>query len=126
MLESRPLPSQARKLEIEYWLKEKKHTRSPWGEKLDSNGYAESLLDNGGYCFTCSVGGTLARHEVFGGADRQTSKAVGMWTQLCPYCHAKIHQHGKADETLKATAQVIFEQNHTHEEFIALFGENYI
>lgn len=68
----------------------------------------------------------MARHEVFSGADRQTSKAVGMWTRLCPACHEKIHQHGMADEVLKATAQMIFEQIHTHKEFITLFGENYI
>lgn len=74
----------------------------------------------------CSAGGDLVRHEVFGGADRQTSKAVGMWTRLCPSCHRKVHQHGIADKMLKATAQMIFEQIHTHEEFIALFGENHI
>jgi len=74
----------------------------------------------------CSIGGDLARHEVFSGADRQTSKAVGMWTRLCPSCHSKVHQHGIADDMLKATAQTIFEQYHSHADFITLFGENYI
>lgn len=112
--------------ELRLWLKQSKHTRNPWGEKLDSNGYSESLLNNDGYCFACSIGGDLARHEVFGGADRQTSKAVGMWTYLCPECHRIVHQHGITDSALKATAQMVFERYHTHDEFIDLFGENYL
>lgn len=111
--------------ELRLWLKQSKHTRSPWGERCDSNGYTRSLLDNGDYCFVCSVGGDLARHEVFGGNNRKTSKATGMWTLLCPYCHAVVHEHGLVDKALKAYAQTQFETEHSHEEFMELFGENY-
>ena len=110
---------------LKSWLKQSKHTRSPWGEKLDSNGYSETLLPSGDSCFLCARGGDLARHEVYGGADRQTSKATGMWVQLCPECHQKVHENGIIADSLKALAQMEFELYHTHEEFLILFGENY-
>lgn len=111
--------------ELRQWLKESKHRRSPWGEKLDSNGYAESLFcTNEGECFVCGVHADCARHEIFGGtADRQTSKAVGLWLYLCPHCHALIHK----DETdSHVMGQRLFEYAYSHEEFMTLFGKNYL
>lgn len=109
---------------LRQWLKTK-HTRSPWGEKLDSNGYSESLLPSDG-CFLCGVGGDLARHEIYGGADRQTSKAVGMWGYFCPRCHGRAHAEKDVAELLHKEGQAVFEKVHSHEEFIALFGRNYL
>ena len=111
--------------ELRQWLKQNKHIRSPWGEKLDSNGYSKSLLEST-YCFICGKGGDLARHEVFGGADRQTSKAVGMWCTLCPECHSFVHEHGITEMTLMNEAQEVFEEVHSHEEFMGLYNKNYL
>lgn len=107
------------------WLKEKTHKKSPWGEALDSNGYSESLLPSEN-CFMCGIGGDLARHEVFGGADRKTSKATGMWVSLCPVCHEKAHKTEMWSRILHQEAQMMFEHCHSHDEFIELFGKNYL
>lgn len=93
---------------------------------LDSNGYSKSLLASE-YCFFCGKGGDLARHEAFGGnPDRETSKAVGMWCTLCPTCHERVHTIDSWTETLHKEAQLIFEHEHSHEEFKVLFGKNYL
>ena len=123
---------------IREWLKEKKHKLSPWGEKLDANGYAKSLWDtHEDECLLCHKRGPAARHEIFfGTADRPTSKATGCWCYLCPRCHDRIHSDYDYDMALKISTQFRFEQSrvhnfdwgpsHSHEEFMALFGENYL
>ena len=111
--------------ELRQWAKQKTHRRNPWGEKLDSNGYSESLLPSDD-CFICQIGGDLARHEVFGGSSRQISKATGMWVKLCPRCHARVHADENMEELLKKEAQALFEEEYSHEEFIELFRKNYL
>ena len=50
-----------------------------YGEKLDSNGYAPSILHDKPVCLICGRYGT-ARHEVyFGSAYRAKSKRLGLW-----------------------------------------------
>ena len=111
--------------ELRQWLKESKHTHSPWGEKLDSNGYSKSLFPTkSGTCLLCRRECDTARHEVFfGTADRQTSKATGMWFDVCPACHDWQHRD---PHDMHIIGQAVFERIYSHEEFIALFGENYI
>lgn len=58
-----------------------------YGEKLDSNGYAPSILHDKPVCLICGRYGT-ARHEVyFGSVYRAKSKRLGLWVTLCPWCH---------------------------------------
>lgn len=124
--------------ELRQWLKEKKHKRSPWGEVLDSNGYSMPLFDTvDGTCILCGLQGDTARHEIYyGTADRKTSKATGCWICVCPRCHEKIHARQEMDDALKKSMQILFERKHTnpfatgvseaHEEFLELFGKNYL
>lgn len=120
--ERKPISEQV----IQFWLKESKHRRGLHGERLDSNGYSESLVSHDEECFLCGWQGDLARHEAFGGADRQTSKAVGCWCLLCPRCHEKVHKRESWARTLHQQVQAIYELNYSHEEFMALFGRNYL
>lgn len=76
-----------------------------YGEKLDSNGYAPSILHDKPVCLICGRYGT-ARHEVyFGSAYRAKSKRLGLWVTLCPWCHQNsptaIHNNHDADLRLK-------------------------
>ena len=80
-----------------------------YGEKLDSNGYAPSILHDKPVCLICGRYGT-ARHEVyFGSAYRAKSKRLGLWVTLCPWCHQNgptaIHNNHDADLRLKRWAQ---------------------
>lgn len=119
-----------RQFDLQQWLKEKRHKESPYGEKLDENGYADSLFDTRqGRCYLCGQRfEDTARHEIFyGTADRITSKAVGLWINVCPEHHTEIHQNvdGVCDRMHKA-GQRVFEIVYPHEDFMTLFGKNYI
>ena len=79
-----------------------------YGEKLDSNGYAPSILHDKPVCLICGRYGT-ARHEVyFGSAYRAKSKRLGLWVTLCPWRHQNgptaIHNNRDADLRLKCWA----------------------
>ncbi len=105
-----------------------------YGVPLDHNGYAPSILQEiPGVCHLCFRSDEkLDRHEVFGGADREKSKRLGLWVLLCHKTHhifgpAAVHNCRAADLALKREAQ---EKAMTHyglttEEFIRLFGRNY-
>lgn len=112
-------------LELREWLKSKPYRFSPWGERLDRNGYANSLFDTeDGVCFICGIQRDTARHELFyGTADRPISKAVGLWLNVCPKCHERAH---KNPEKLHEMGQRMFEFNHSHEEFLEMFKRNYL
>lgn len=111
-------------LKIRWWLKEKHPKVNVYGEKLDRNGYSRSLFDTeDGKCYACGRITDTARHEIFDGADRQTSKAVGMWICVCPRCHREIHMD---QEDMHKAGQALFEYHHSYEDFIALFGKNYL
>lgn len=95
--------------------------------KKDSNGYTKSLLNTeSGRCYVCGQYRTTARHEIFGGPNRQQSKALGMWANVCPPCHAKVHANLEAFTYLRAAAQLKFEQEYGHERFMSVFGRNYL
>ena len=55
--------------------------QNEYGEKLDSNGYAPSILSQSSTCLICGRYRT-ARHEVFFGSYRDKSKRLGLWADL--------------------------------------------
>lgn len=115
--------------DIREWLKERRHTRNIYGEKLDRNGYAKSILCDSECCFRCAKilpPEDMARHEVYAGSDRKTSKAMGFWVTLCPQCHDIYHDDDDEANDLKVKCQERFELEHTREEFMALIGRNYL
>lgn len=76
-----------------------------YGERLDSNGYAPSILSQSPTCLICGWYRT-ARHEVFFGPYRDKSKRLGLWANLCPWCHQNgpnaIHRNHDEDLRLKS------------------------
>ena len=104
--------------------------------KLDKNGYAESIIPDHGtdQCWLCDCNGRgkMDRHEVFGGAHRKKSKALGLWVHLCHAdCHlGEIHGNpgGYKAGLLKEEAQrcAMRKFGWTEEQFISEFGRNYL
>ena len=102
--------------------------------KLDKNGYAESIIPDHGkeQCWLCdrNGGGKMDRHEVFGGANRKKSKALGLWVHLChDSCHLNgVHKNADQSELLKAEGQrcAMRKYGWTEEQFIREFGKNYL
>ena len=88
------------------------------------------LTDNYDVCFLCGSYIWIERHHIYGAANRKISDKYGLWVPLCHYCHNEppigVHHNAERDETLKRTAQIMFERTHTHDEFMKLIGKNYL
>ena len=104
--------------------------------KLDRNGYAPSIMQaeaDQGYCFRCGrTDRKLDRHEPFGGAYRDKSKALGLWVVLC---HEDCHEgrngaHGDpaVNKMLRQEAQRAAMEVYgwSTQDFIREFGKNHI
>ena len=73
-----------------------------------------------------------ARHEVFFGPYRDKSKRLGLWANLCPWCHQNgvtaVHTNREADLRLKKWAQKKAMEHYGWPEarFIQEFGRSYL
>lgn len=101
-----------------------------YGVTLDRNGYAPSIVQDIEGCYYCATQcGKLDRHEVFHGASRKKSKALGLWVLLCHDCHMTLHHSDAAlDALLKRQGQRVAMRHYgwSEDEFRARFGKNYI
>ena len=92
----------------------------------------DSILHDGKVCYLC--GGdkeTLDWHHVFGGSNRKYSEKYGLKVRLCHMnCHIfgphSAHKDRDVANRLKVIAQKEFEKTHSREEFMDIFGRNYI
>lgn len=103
--------------------------RNEFGQPLDRNGYAPSILQDEtklNCCYLC-MAPLAARHEVFGGPYRPKSKRLGLWLYLCPKHHAEAHKYAKKAAAMKRMAQrvAMAKYNWKTEDFILQFGKNY-
>lgn len=104
-----------------------------YGEPLDRNGYARSLIQHGDSCHICHrIDKKLDRHECFGGAYRQKSKRLGLWVLLChDSCHTGrygVHQDPDAALYMHRLGQEVAMNAYgwNTQEFIKQFGKNYM
>ena len=65
--------------------------KNEYGTTLDRNGYAPTIMQRAERCYMCGRSGILQRHEIYGNAFRDKSKALGLWIWLCPDCHNEVH-----------------------------------
>lgn len=100
------------------------------GETLDRNGYAPSIIPAVDGCFWCGrTDGKLDRHEIFHGANRQKSKALGLWINLCHDCHMELHHtSAQMDAMTKQMGQMCAMEHYgwDKDEFRRRFGKNYL
>lgn len=101
---------------------------------LDRSGYSLSIIQEDTTCCYCcgKRAGKLDRHEPFGGANRDKSKALGMWIALC---HTPCHQgrtgaHGdpavNAEYRKEAQRRAMEVYGWTTADFIREFGKNHL
>ena len=91
-----------------------------------------------GTCYLCQklhgnnyLHGTVQEHHVFfGTSNRKQSEKYGLKVYLCIYHHTgsaeAVHQNVENATILKREAQEVFEQTHTREEFMEIFGRNWL
>ena len=82
-------------------------------------------------CFVCGYAGRTEEHHIFGGnPNRRLSEKNGLKVHLC-YMHHKdskegVHFNPELMEKLHKIGQKAFEESHTREEFMRIFGKNYL
>lgn len=86
------------------------------------------------HCFLCGRNGwedPLDRHHIFSGhANRKLSEKYGLVVYLCHFqCHlGGVHSDARLDEKIRRYGQrkAMREQGWTTDEFIKIFGRNYL
>lgn len=71
----------------------------------------------------------LETHHVFYGRYRKDADKHGLVVRLCASCHRGndgVHFNTALDLRLKAVAQERFESIYGHDEFMRIFGKNYL
>lgn len=81
-------------------------------------------------CFLCGGMRDLEEHHIFAGPNRKWSEKYGLKVMLCGWtCHRGqygVHQDKKLGDSLKRIGQIAFEARHSHDEFMKIFGKNYL
>ena len=65
-------------------------------------------------------------HEVFAGRNRQASMKYGLVIPVCRNCHKMIPKNKTLNENLHKVGQKAFEKHYKTENFIQIFGKNYL
>jgi len=94
----------------------------------------ESIMQNTHECFLCGKNGSSDRlevHHIFGGSNRQHSEQYGLKVLLCgAECHRlgsnSVHMNKSVSAIVKRLGQSKFEEIYTHDEFMSIFGRNYL
>lgn len=85
---------------------------------------------NNDECFMCGRSYWLEEHHIFGAANRKHSTKYGLVVNLCHWCHNEppdgVHHNKENRERLMQAGQRAFEETHTREEFMAIFGRNWL
>ena len=96
------------------------------------------LHEKDGTCYLCmklhnnlNRYGYTEEHHVFGGnPNRKLSEKYGLKVHLCIWHHRtgpeSVHQNQTVARMLKQIAQRKFEETHTREEFMEIFGRNWM
>lgn len=103
--------------------------KNEYGDPLDKNGYAASIIPAIEGCLWCGREGELARHEVFGGTGRRDkSKRLGLWVNLCPACHEALHGEKSKFLYLQQLGEMSARGAYgwSKEDFIREFGKSYL
>lgn len=95
----------------------------------------ESIIQREKKCFFCGKSGALESHHCIGGnPGRKNSEKYGLKVWLCGdftanRCHRGKngpHQNPIAAEHLHKVAQIYFEKEHGRDEWMRIFGRNYL
>lgn len=88
------------------------------------------MTTNDEQCFLCGSYGPLEWHHIFGGANRINSEKYGLVVPLCHSCHNEppygVHFNRECMDDLRARGQRMFESIASHDEFMRIFGRNYL
>ena len=78
-------------------------------------------------CFITGSQIQLDRHHIYAGMRRKASERYGCWVWLRHDLHMELHDRNKElDKMLRRACQERFEEIYSHDEFMSVFGKNYL
>lgn len=81
-------------------------------------------------CYECGCRTWLEEHHIFGGSNRKLSENYGLKVMLCHFCHNEppygVHHNAEMMQKYHEIGQRAFEETHSRDEFMKLFGRNYL
>ena len=77
-------------------------------------------------CYICKQSKKEDWHEVIEGKNRQVSMKYGLVIPICRQCHEIVTNDKTLQEKLHKVGQKAFEKEYTTENFMQLFGKNYL
>lgn len=90
----------------------------------------ESIMQTAKECYLTGARCNLHRHHIWGGGRRALSEKWGCWVWLRADWHNMssygVHADHDLDMRLKQETQRRFEELHGHDQFMAVFGKNYL
>lgn len=88
------------------------------------------LVKDMDYCIFCGKPREAIHHVFYGNGMRKLSDKYHLVVPLCNYHHnmsnESVHFNYERDLGLKMDAQLKFEKKYSHEQFMAVFGKNYL
>ena len=99
--------------------------------------HKDSILQTrDGRCYICMKNGSdrhwpiLHKHHAFLGANRKIAETEGLYVFLCPDHHEfgtdAVHRNYEILREIQRDAQRAYEENHSRQQFMKLFGRNYL
>lgn len=92
----------------------------------------KSILQREKKCFVTGSKSGLHKHHIFGAFNRDNSEKYGLWIWLRWDRHINAspyrtpHNDASFDLELKQMAQRKFEETHSREEFMQIFGRSWV
>lgn len=79
-------------------------------------------------CFLTGTEYNLDKHHIYHGtANRKLAEKYGCWVWLEHSIHMRLHDKDKElDRHLQQECQKAFEETHSREEFMKIFGKSYL
>lgn len=88
------------------------------------------MTDDMEHCYVCGSSHVECHHIYFGTANRKISDAYGCVIGLCNFHHTgseqAVHFNKNLDMALKKECQRRFQKQYPNEDFMKLFGKNYL
>ena len=92
----------------------------------------KSIIQNNKQCFITGATQGLHKHHIFFGTNHNNSEKYGLWVWLkwnyhiADSPHATPHNDKSTDNWLKRIAQRKFEESHSRDDFIRIFGRSWL
>ena len=87
----------------------------------------DSIMQTEKRCYLTGAETWLDKHHIFTGPRRKAAEKWGCWVWLRHDVHMRLHQEDpELERRLKRECQKRFEELHSHELFMHVFGKNYL